>query len=278
MKKFFILFLSLFLLLISSSAFAYSVSYDLANSSPSDLLDVGFVPVQRFRYWSNSILGSIMSVDSSYGESLSLTFPKISTFDIVDGSDIQVNISYYSSTPLLFEVSSVPDFSDVTLTSLMSGSSSMSNWLSFSTEISFSYSSYKNGYVYMRIVPRDSNESSLYLSSISISTSYRGDGDVTIQEVGSFDDLQYVVDLLKSFFFGGSVTDPDSGSSVSFGESGSGGIMNFIVYSSGGNDFALWHLLVAAAITGLGITFVIRLAGSFKPSDVSKHFDNNDSE
>ena len=78
-----------------------------------------------------------------------------------------------------------------------------------------------------------------------------------------FSDLQFIVDLLKSFFFGGSVLDPDSGQSFSFGSDGSGGIMNFVIYSNNGLSFSLWHLLVAVAVFGLGISFVIRLAGNF---------------
>ena len=83
-----------------------------------------------------------------------------------------------------------------------------------------------------------------------------------------FSDLQFIVDLIKSFFFGGSVSDPDLGVPFSFGPDGSGGIMNFVVYSSGGTDFSLWHLFVASAIIGLGISFVIRLAGNLGSSSV----------
>ena len=308
MKKFiFILCFFSTIFLFSLSASAYTFTADFSN------LDSDSIP--DFSSWvfdytdSSSIFFTgpyngrrVLSVNGSFGEVPSVYIPVGSIFSFVDGSDLSFSLS------LAGRPSNGLDFnrgSDVTVCLTTSPYPYTSQFHVASDILTFEHSSFNDntfsdfdfsfpfnlsrfsngdGYVYLNItynscVYGDIDYSYFYLSSVGVTDGFVGGlGDVTLQETSSFTDLQYILDLLKSFFFGGTVSDPDTGESFSFGEDGSGGVMNFVVYSSGGSDFHLWHLLVAAAIVGLGISFVIRLAGNFgrAPDNVAQKLHGDD--
>lgn len=296
MKKFFIFFafiLAFFLFSLSASAFSltadlepflnssdarfelfdgtnlispFDFSFDLDSSSfnavSEYLSSLGFSFVDRLTYLRRvSDNYGYVGVYSVYSDP-QLIFPSISIFDLIDNTDFNISVSVLCDRSLFLEVSSSPDFSDVLYSWSFPSDSSFHD---YDFSFPFSYSSFKNGFVYIRLIEK--SDFSFGVNYISFTCP--SFGDASIQDTSSFSDLQYILDLLKSFFFGGSVSDPDTGESFSFGEDGSGGIMNFVVYSSGSTNFALWHLLVAAAIVGLGISFVIRLAGNLGSSGVS---------
>lgn len=300
MKKFifiFCFFSIIFLFSLSASAYTFTADFSDSQNLP-DFSSWAFKYTDKVSIFYTSPYGgrTVLSIRGVDGQQPTVIIPLGSIFSFIDGSDLSFSLSLSGS------VSNGLDYnhgSDVTI--CLTDSSNVSHIISdfvyeehfapndntFSTfEFSFPFHlsdfSKGDGNVYLVIsynsfIYGDIGINYLYLSSISVTDGYVGGlGDVTLQETSSFTDLQYILDLLKSFFFGGTVSDPDTGESFSFGEDGSGGVMNFVVYSSGGIDFHLWHLLVAAAIVGLGISFVVRLAGSFAPSDVIDSLDSNE--
>lgn len=276
MKKFVFLLSFLFsLFLFSISVSAFSVFYDFSSYSEDDLLSLGFVPDSEFKFAFPSRLGDCMLV-RNYDSYPSFSFPSFSSFSPLDNSNLSFSFTYSSSSDLLIEFSSFSDFSDIIYSYRLSPSHSLLlSWRTSSSSFIFNSFDFRYGYVYFRVRSLDSKSESFYISSFYLSDSL---DDVGLQETSSFSDLQYIVDLLKSFFFGGSVTDPDTGQTFSFGQDGTGGIMNFVIYSSGSTNFSLWHLFVAASIIGLGISFVIRLAGNFgrAPDNLAKKLHDDD--
>lgn len=292
MKKFLFLFIFIStILLFSFSASAFFVEYDfpsLLDTSDRDNyslnLSDSFVHGKIMDYSTNS--GILIYEDySSFRDYYSwLSFFLCSSSSILDNSELSFDFVVFDDyDSLTFEVSPYSDFSDIVFSYSIHPSSDLSGVgplysfpstrIDCSVSFTFSSSDFPSGNIYVRFFHRSATKWSLLSFS-----SHDIIGDVGILDTSSFTDLQYILDLLKSFFFGGTVSDPDTGQSFSFGKDGTGGIMNFVVYSSGGTNFALWHLLVASAIIGLGISFVVRLAGNFgrAPDNVAQSLHGDD--
>lgn len=303
MKKFiFVCCLFSIVFLFSFSASAFSFKQDFNTDTNDNVLPSHYYlsSGDLYRNFFQDVKGGSFFPLYITGLSRSSSFPEFfvvrlcSVFDLLDGSNVSVSfdgfsngggddVTIYLGKSLVFDsnfgryIVGDPHSFNV-LQYPISGNS-------YSFDFTYNMSEFLkdgDGFIYLVFCFPSITDFALLEYSITDNMPVVGGGsggDAGLQEASSFSDLQYIVDLLKSFFFGGTVTDPDTGQNFSFGEDGSGGIMNFVVYSSGTTNFALWHLLVAVAVIGLGITFVIRLAGNFgrAPDNIAQklHGDND---
>lgn len=300
MKKFifiFCFFSTIFLFSLSVSAYTFTADFSNSENLP-DFSSWTFGNCRNLPYFSFTQSGQgVLFIDPELGDVPYVLVPIGSMFSFIDGSNLSFTVTVTGAVPTSRggEFSFwLQDTSDIYKNNFHTEShtelhfaNNDSTFSTFTFDIPFNLSNFTSGdgFVYLGFdynpfyYESEGNWPYIELASISVSDGFVGGlGDVTLQESSSFSDLQYIVDLLKSFFFGGTVSDPDTGDSFSFGEDGSGGIMNFVVYSSGGTNFALWHLLVAVAVIGLGISFVIRLAGNFgrAPDNVAQSLHGDD--